>query len=456
VRVVILLLSLLGGFVSGCASEPPKRAEFESNNLILNLFGDDRELIRERIVAASEAVGPEGTLILDYAPRANLKRDEQSHGLTIPIADALEPLSEEAKSRIYLTRFAESYPWIRDSSMGWHRLADGRYEDEVTSTGNLDGKVFSAASIITLLNSCEDASLTLPRMNKVALQEGMLVNNGAGLCVGNALVNERVGKAGLNQLLADMNCKKVVSSINWEDWRKQGHPNGHIDMSVAFLSPNVAVIPKLDSSCKTEFVTGWDRLKMQLEAERVKVIEIPVALGCVHKDAIVRTYSNLVVLKDSILLAKFVPPTPELGEKFDFYNTQAVQIVQNAMDQDVIPRRRIVQFPIGQEIQGGSVHCMSLNLPSPIGHCSQAKLDGVLLQKVDEALEMSKNLNSKTCPEAHLMIRLLELMVDHVGNRSLEKASGGESIQISEPDHISLESALRQLNHNFILHCVKS
>lgn len=431
----------------------------ETNNLVLNLFGEDTSLIQARVLAAVEAVYPDGSLILDYAPKEILtEKDRQQHGLPISIEQALVKLTPDQRKRIFITRFAEPYPWIRDSSYGWQKTIDHKVRINAYEKGN-QGGVFSAASIVTLLNSCRDSELAFPKIRKVPLQEGMLVSNGHGLCVANKRVEERNHEGEDYSILKDLGCEKVIYSLDWEDWRKQGHPNGHIDMSVAFVSPKVAIIPKLDSNCKTKFKTGWVTLRKQLKDAGVDTIAIPVATGCIGPEPVVRTYSNMVVMKNSILLAKFLPTDPKDIRTYDKFNDQAVEILEKAMQSGKIPKKKIVQFPIAQEIQGGSVHCMTFNIPGPLHQCSQVNLDSAITTQADTARKVSSLLmnaaTKQNCASAADLISTLKFIKNNIGSRTLRTPTNDE-IKLSEVDHKNVAESLEALSSSFKKACISS
>jgi hypothetical protein len=441
----------------GCASKAvvlaPPRAE--SNNLVLNVWGDNSNILRARVAAAAEAVSPYGKLILDYAPRTSLAETSvEGRGLPVPIRSLLSEVPSADQRLIYITESTEPYPWIRDSSFGWQAEENGNFRVNVKSDGNLATKdhpgSFSAASIVTLLNSCSDSALDLPRLRKIALQEGMIVSNGAGVCVTNALVPERVRDSKDPTLFKDIGCKKVISAIDWRDWRRQGHPNGHIDMSVAFLSPKVAVIPKLDPNCKTDFVTGWTNLRDRLNAAGINTIEIPIGLGCIYKDVVIRTYSNMVVLKDSILVSRFLSPDPDLEVRLEPYNDQAMQILKDAMDRDEIPRRKIIQFPIENEIKGGSVHCMSLNIPGPLGNCTQVRFDSVIHKKAGEGLALakaaSKTSREEFCQKASDLLQTMGFISKYMLDRTLQVSPVSEPIRLTASDRTQVDAMITALS----------
>ena len=448
-QLVCLITSAL--MFQACATQVTSVRAARSDGLVVHLFGDDLGVTRERVAAAAEAVGPSGTLILDYAPRSSLSlQDTTAHqGLGVSIEEALAGLPDYLRSRVYLSRFPEPYPWIRDSSFGWQKLADGKFRLNAAVDGNNGGTAFSAASVATLINACEGLSAGMPKLRSFHLQEGMLVSNGAGVCVANQRVRKRVIS---DDFFHDIGCDKVIYSLDWEDWRKQGHPNGHIDMSVAFVSPKVAVIPALESRCKTTFKTGWENLRDQLNAAGISTIEIPVASGCIGADAVVRSYSNMAITESSILIAKFFAPSHEMNERYDADNARAVEILKAAMIRGQIPLRKVIQFPIGVEIKGGSIHCMSINLPSSISNCKQSRLDARLHEWTDAGIAAAVQIKNEDHAHANQCafvadtVATLHFIVKQLGTRSLTRLGEGETITVNPEEHRFVENAVNQIS----------
>ena len=488
--------------------------------MVLNLFGDDNDVIRARIMAAAEAIGDNGVLLIDYAPRAAITPEPKPGlGLSIPIEDVITTLPVAVRSRVWLTNSKESYPWIRDSLFGWMSPADGKFQLGAAAKGNQSG-VFSAPAIATLLNSCEDSSLVLPELRPVALQESMIENNDDGVCVVNSLVPDRIHAAGDDTLLSQLGCKKIIPAMNWQDWRNQGHTNGHIDLSVAFVSSKIAVIPALAKDCKTEFKTGWTELRDSLHAAGIETIEIPIALGCiVHAPddiiippsrggpsggalesdfelnprnapthALIGSYSNMVVLKDALLIPEFLPPnayaamtdsatcpqgwrnglgcpvsaSQELTEKYRASNLQAVSILEAAMAKGKIPRRKIISFPISyaNAIGGGAVHCMTFQIPGSLNQCTQTHLDALLREASVKAIASSSALttlpNDKLCGETQNSIATLNFMADKISDRELRSAaSPADKIVVTSEMSVDLRESAQILEAARNKNCAK-
>src|ERR1700734_3385259 len=95
----VFVLSVVCAILAACASKSVVNTTGnDANNLVLNLFGDDPEITRGRVKAAADAVGPNGHLILDYAPKENLKKPvEDGHGLLMPIDLAVSEIPEAVK-----------------------------------------------------------------------------------------------------------------------------------------------------------------------------------------------------------------------------------------------------------------------------------------------------------------------------------------------------------------------
>ena len=483
-------------FLAACSSQPSREVS-ESNNLVLNLFGDNTDVTHARVNAALEAIGGDGILILDYAPLNLIPNPKPGLGLPVPIEDIITSIPVAKRSHVLLTSSSESYPWIRDSLFGWMRDANGKYQLGASTKGN-QSNVFSAPALATLLNSCEDSSLLLPQLRPVSLQESMVENNGDGICVVNSLVPDRLQTAGDETLLAQLGCNKVILALNWQDWRTQGHTNGHIDISVSFLSPRVAVIPALDPSCKTDFKTGWSDLRASLTAAGIQVLEIPIVLGCIsritddivlpanrpltsgvqesdfalnpHKmpaHALIGSYSNMVVLKNAILLPEFLPPpgyvgvldpnqcagqwrigfgcpvgpSTELSRKYLASNERAVSILTDAMKRGLIPQRKIIPFPIpfANAISGGAVHCMTFQVPGSLNQCTQSHLDSVLQDAADKAIILSNTVlasvnNKDLCRDSANTLATLNFMADKVSGRDLSSAANPSDKIIMNPE----------------------
>lgn len=433
-------------------------------NLVIHISNQDFDLEKSRIISALEAVGSDGRLIIDLAIGSSEIVNKTQ------IEKFIDNLKPKEKNKILLSKSTESSPWIRDTAIGWK---NGELNQLIgPSAGNLTGKFYSHSfamlSISTLLTSCQKSKLKPPELYPYILQGGLLVNNQSGICVITPELKNKIIESNddLTKIMNSLGCNKILDAPSTIQWQNQGHLNGHADLSIAFISNKHALIPSVSQNCQTKFITGWPDLKKQLVENGIKVNELPIALGCIDyrsssyftdnsinsvsdflldgksdqfaKDYItqytpmVRSYSNLVVLKNTILIPRYLAPNQyknisncsgkkngylgcaipakiELQDYYDIYNNQAVEEFKTFIAKGSISQTKVVQFPISEEdvINGGSVRCMTYEVPGNLSNCTQENLNEHFNLNLDQARNILALLPMSH--DEHLCLQALEL-----------------------------------------------
>ena len=265
------------------------------------------------------------------------------------------------------------------------------------------------------------------------------------------------------KLLSDYGCEQIIPlpSLPTTYKGKDLHPNGHIDIGVSLLTEKVAVVPMVDKKCKGEinklYTEKFDKIAWELIGKGILALRYPVALGCIYKEkdyppvihkadffkdfpngfdhddyfaekgipqAVVRSYSNTLIMNDGYGIPEFLPPRIEekcslegenriykcksnqvcvntrkkacikIGPKKDFVkrlqeeNDKFKRFLQKLMENGTIPQKKIVQIPVSNSMvyEGGAARCLTFQIPHPINSCEQETLERKLLDHI-KALE---------------------------------------------------------------------
>jgi len=293
--------------------------------------------------------------------------------------------------------------------------------------------------IATLLMACEGNSYEFPHFGTETTQGGAIVRNGQGEC----LLNAELQGNGWTQLFAALGCSNKIVGNSMMGWRKLGHYNGHIDLSAMFIGPRVVMIPKANKGCETPYLEEWSKLKTSLTKNDLKVIEVPIA-GCPFKSKeakdgepgskLVRTYSNGDVLSNAVLIPEFAG--------FDGDNMNARQVLEQAMKDGMIPKKRIVSIPSPEG--GGEVRCMSLEVPGQIGKCTQARLDKAVQGQIDEAHAVAESAN---CPLVQAKLDAIRFLYGEPQRRRSMVTPDGLKISIAATLSSRLEAVAGKLEN---------
>jgi hypothetical protein len=435
-------------------------ASDEATNLIFHIGKDDRALIRSQILAAARAVGPRGKLIIGYAgPKNHVPKHLQDSQLDFELRELIQEFPADVRSQLITVSSNEAYQWVRDSAVGWQKKPDGHFTLHGARIGNKAfGKdtpgLYSALGISTALLACEQGSLELPTLGEVNAQGGMVVMNGEGTCIINSDI-ERWGKSARELLKGDLGCSEIVEGPAAMSWVQQKHFHGHIDLSALFIGPRVVLIPKLDPDCKSSFKTGWSELKKSLEQKGLKAVEVSVAGGCIEatKSAtpIVASYSNAVVLKDSILLPEFEGENEAESLRYKRTNEEARKAIVDLMNAGEIPKKEVIGFPMPKSFVsgGGEVRCATFEVPARLGACTQTKLNraiGRLITSAEGTLkDLKKGQDRKACERASDASTLLEFLKDEIERERTLTDVSGKHVALSERQGLRFKSTLKRL-----------
>lgn len=443
----------------------PSLAAEGPTHLILRLWGKDTKLLVTRIQTAAQAVGPQGKVILDYM--GSERTEPVVNGgekLEIAPRDLLAKIPAPLRSRLLWVNSNESYSWPRDTAYGWSSPGKDRYRLHGRRDGNKmtdqDGKSFTSFSslgIAALLSACEGSEFEVSAQGKASLQGGEIINNGQGLCIANAEVEKMVTDAGELDLLGErLGCWEMIYGPSYNDLRALGLMNGHLDLSAAFIGPRTVMIPALDDDCsvnateQAKFRELWAGFKRTLMANNLDVLEVPIGGGCIGQTAtaagkpgsrFARSYSNVILLEDAIILPEFASAaetTPEEIRKLRAHDELARSLVKRLMTQKKIPTRQILGMPIRQDAveSGAEARCMSLEVPGRLGRCTQARLDRSLEARLTrastETARLTKGASPEACRTSRDLYYSLRFLQDETARQRVLTTPDGATLQIPQ------------------------
>ena len=197
----------------------------------------------------------------------------------------------------------------------------------------------------------------------LAIQHGNVLSNGAGLLITSRLVlrdNEARGYDADDVTRVLKQCYAAKEVVFLEPMR--GEETGHVDMFVTFPSPDTVVVGEYPVSADPVNKEILDRNAQQLASLAAPLgplnvvrIAMPPRFSLVPGHAPWPTYTN-VVYANGVLL---VPICPGLDPRGEF---EALGLYRRLLpDWQIV---RVDALPL--VLRGGSLHCVTMNLPSAV------------------------------------------------------------------------------------------
>lgn len=191
----------------------------------------------------------------------------------------------------------------------------------------------------------------------LSMEGGNLLTNGQGICISTSqLVVENSHR---NYGLQDV-ARILRDYFGQEQWIYLDHlpPDAtrHADTFVMFTAPDTVVVGSCDPKQDAASAAVMDKAAQQLAAiqfagKPLRVVRIPMTL---KGDAFMRTYTNVVFANGTLLV-------PQYADVDSAMNEQALKIYRETM-----PGWEVVGIQCLSVAQkGGSLHCITCNVPSP-------------------------------------------------------------------------------------------
>lgn len=501
-KAVILILILSVGAYSQTNS-------LDHKSLYLSITAKDQyrvsDVFKERVKAGLAAVDKTGKLIVEIDDSLN---SELVFSLMLELSD------EEKKKLLVISNNSSDTPWIRDSSPGWTFNSEtGKYSFLVPPTKLKNFADNNASVMNSLLYLCEESQIGPPKIMSEAgyvPQGGDIVSNGNGLCV----VGERTisncdpgssnEEAHLETLTKDLGCKNIIRFPC--DLAQMGHPNGHADLAVSFLSKDQAIVPSVDLNCTNEISNKmrdvFNQLAIKLTASKINVNRIPLALGCINKEnsrlknmtnynesdfisteadlkPTMRSFSNVVVMEDSIIVPKYLPPvslitnqgkpykdgepSKDLLKKYDAANSKVILLIEKLQSEGKLAKKKIIQMPITHDnaVNGGAARCLTQTIPVSLSSCTTEKVEQKLLDQVREIekIQLQCPIESKTSKLCEFAQNIFEVNY-HYQQTAVKRLklvnNEGKKTEIQRSSFEGLTDALYKLKNDLKSFCEKT
>lgn len=191
---------------------------------------------------------------------------------------------------------------------------------------------------------------------KLAFEGGNLLSNGCGLCISStSLIDHNIDRYHTPQEIGEV----LKNELRFSMWSYLpplvGEPTSHVDLFLTMAGPSTLVLASYDPADDPENSLLMDDHARQLEGIRVdgqpmKIfrVEQPAA-----KDGAWRSYTNVIYANGVVLVPQYPDVSPELDRR-------ALETYAAAL-----PDWKIVGIDASTIIgKRGSLHCLSLNLPS--------------------------------------------------------------------------------------------
>ena len=191
---------------------------------------------------------------------------------------------------------------------------------------------------------------------KLVLEGGNLLSNGRGLCISSTtLVDTNLGRYASVKEIGEV----LKNELRFTMWSYLpplvGEPTSHVDLFLTIAGPSSVVLASYDPADDPENSLLMDDHARQLAAisvdgQPMKVfrVEQPPA-----KDGIWRSYTNVIYANGVVLVPQYPDVSPELDRR------------ALATFAEALPDWKVVGVDASTIIsKRGSLHCLSLNLPS--------------------------------------------------------------------------------------------
>jgi len=187
------------------------------------------------------------------------------------------------------------------------------------------------------------------------LEGGNILSNGDGVCVTSVKVIVHNESRGYSlQAIGDL-LSKHCGLNGWSYLAvPRGEDNGHVDMFMAFLAPNIAVVGKIDPEIDEESAAKLDETAELLKQHEtvkgpMRVYRIPMPPP---KGETFRSYTN-VVFANGVLL---VPIYEDVNQKTE---DEAISLYE-----ELLPEWEIVRIKSDAIAEKrGVLHCVTLGIP---------------------------------------------------------------------------------------------
>lgn len=191
---------------------------------------------------------------------------------------------------------------------------------------------------------------------KLAFEGGNLLSNGRGLCISSTtLIDHNIDRYQSAQEIGDV----LKNELRFSMWSYLpplvGEPTSHVDLFLTIASPSTLVLASYDPADDPENSLLMDDHARQLagihvDGQPMKIfrVEQPPA-----KDGVWRSYTNVIYANGVVLVPQYPDVSPELDRR-------ALETFAAAL-----PDWKVVGIDASTIIgKRGSLHCLSLNLPS--------------------------------------------------------------------------------------------
>ncbi len=188
------------------------------------------------------------------------------------------------------------------------------------------------------------------------LERGNFLTNGAGLCATTHAIYLRNDHLGYTpQVIGEM----FGEYLGMQRWVQldllEGEPTGHVDLYLAFLAPNLAVVGQYNPKDDPENARRLDAV-----AERLSALQTPHGPLRVHRipmpprtDGVWRTYTNVLIANQTLFVPVYSDVDPALQRRaLDLYAR-------------LLPDWKIVPVTCDRMIrQAGALHCLAMTVPA--------------------------------------------------------------------------------------------
>lgn len=190
----------------------------------------------------------------------------------------------------------------------------------------------------------------------LALEGGNYLSNGQGLCISSAALIEQ--NRIRNYDLAAV-ATALKNDFRFKQWSYLmpliGEDTGHLDMFLTITDPSTVVLASYDPAQDKANAERMDANAKTLQSVVVdgrplRIMRIPSPPS---KDGVWRSYTNVIFANGALLVPQYPDYSPELDRL-------AIETYQQAL-----PNWKVIGINASSIIhQRGSLHCISLNLPS--------------------------------------------------------------------------------------------
>jgi len=204
------------------------------------------------------------------------------------------------------------------------------------------------------------------RKIELIIEGGNLLTNGDGLVLTSTTFVGRNVDKGLTKEQIGKLLNKEMGFRQWVHVRlPDNEPTQHVDMFVAFLQPDLAVVAQMDPTHDAEAARALDAAAATLRGQPtsdgpMRVYRIPMPAPTEGRW---RSYTNIILAEDVLVMPHYSGVDPDIQHRAkEVYMT-------------LCPRRRVVEMSADRLIKGnGSLHCFTQHIPGFVPPGSITKL----------------------------------------------------------------------------------